>query len=150
MLEKAGLSCYYLCWIILTINSIPLVRYARILAYIDYSAFTGCSTLVELILPNALKEIGVGAFRSCKNLETITLLEGLETIDNSAFGYCSSLKTDKLPDSLSNIGRDIFGGHYDNIPASEAVWPRAGIPKDSAMFPSGLMLLPLAPDSIFQ
>jgi hypothetical protein len=40
---------------------------------VDAGAFRGCSSLVELFLPNQVKEIGRGAFEGCTSLAALSL-----------------------------------------------------------------------------
>jgi hypothetical protein len=72
------------------------------------NAFSDCSSLTTINLPDSLKSIGVNAFRYCSSLTTINLPDSLTSIGDSAFGDCSSLTTINLPDSLTSIGDYAF------------------------------------------
>ena len=56
----------------------------------DY-ALCGYDALVEVIIPDSLKEIGRHAFQGCKNLETITIPKSVTTIGENAFHNCPKL-----------------------------------------------------------
>ena len=67
-------------------------------------AFTKCTGLKEVVLPESLKKIGASAFVYCEDLENITFSEGLEEICYGAFAYCGSLRKIDVPDSLRKMG----------------------------------------------
>ena len=56
----------------------------------DY-AFTECSSLTSVDIPDGVTSLGDGAFCYCSGLESVTLGSGLETIGDWAFEGCSSL-----------------------------------------------------------
>lgn len=58
---------------------------------IGESAFSECSGLQTIDLPERLTTIGYRAFYSCENLMYVVLPSTLEEIGNSAFYYCSKL-----------------------------------------------------------
>ena len=81
------------------------------LTTIGNSAFEGCRTLTEIILPKTLKTIGESAFDGCTSLTSIDLsgCTSLTTIDWGAF-FGSALKSIELPESLTTIGPSAFEG----------------------------------------
>ena len=64
-------------------------------------AFFGCADLIEINLPDSLKEIGSGAFSGCKSLEFLTLHEGIETIGYGAISACDSLRELTIPSTVT-------------------------------------------------
>jgi hypothetical protein len=72
------------------------------LAKIGEYAFNGVS-LINLILPEGLTEIGESAFSGCRSLKTLTLPSTIKKIGTEAFGYCSSLTTVTVPASVTKI-----------------------------------------------
>ena len=86
-----------------SITSFDELEYFTGLTDIERSAFSGCSQLSSIKLPNGLKAIRTDAFFMCYQLKEITLPEGLETIEGSAFLYCNSLKTFHVPASVNSI-----------------------------------------------
>jgi hypothetical protein len=71
-------------------------------------AFSGCSELTSITLPEGLTSIGGSAFRNCRGLTSITLPDGLTSIGDGAFYYCNSLTSITLPDGLTSIGKETF------------------------------------------
>lgn len=68
-------------------------------------AFRNCAFTDFIIEQGSLLEsIGERAFSNCTSLTSITLPEGLKTIGYSAFANCNSLTTITLPKSLQSIG----------------------------------------------
>ncbi|MBO7176727.1 MAG: leucine-rich repeat protein [Clostridia bacterium] len=67
------------------------------------SAFYCCGNLKSIILPTTLTEIGYNCFNSC-GLETVVLPEGLAKIEDNTFNYCSELKEIYIPESVKSIG----------------------------------------------
>jgi hypothetical protein len=64
---------------------------------IGESAFEGCTSIYEILIPPAVKSIMGGAFGRCSQLTTVILGEGLEEIGKSAFGDCRSLHEISIP-----------------------------------------------------
>ena len=72
------------------------------------SAFSECNSLKTLNLPAGLTSIGDAAFSECKSLETLNLPDGVKSIGNAAFSECKSLETLNLPAGLTSIGNSAF------------------------------------------
>lgn len=100
------------------------------------NAFAGCSSLKKVELPKNLKSLPLGAFLSCTKLEEADLPDSLISIGNYAFYSCSSLKSLKLPASLGEIGAMALAecGSLEEIDASacSAFTEADGILYDSA------------------
>ena len=73
----------------------------------DY-AFSGCSGLTSLTLPNTITNIGYGAFRDCSGLSSITIPNSVISIGEYAFSGCSSLTSVTLPNGVTNIEYHTF------------------------------------------
>lgn len=67
------------------------------------SIFSGCIRLSQVSLPSTLKAIGKNAFVSCKDLKTIVIPDGVRQIGSNAFSSCTSLESIVLPSNLSRI-----------------------------------------------
>ena len=61
------------------------------LTRIENSAFSGCSSMTNLSLPQNLTYIGYDAFNACNILESITMPAATTTICGNAFANCSDL-----------------------------------------------------------
>jgi len=73
---------------------------------IGENAFTDCTRLTDVTLPNTIKYIGFVAF-SGTSLESITLPEGIDSIFYAAFDY-TPLKTINIPASLKYIRCEFY------------------------------------------
>ena len=58
---------------------------------IGSSAFSGCSSLTSITIPDGVTGIEDRSFRSCSSLTGITIPDGVTTIGNYAFEGCSNL-----------------------------------------------------------
>ncbi|MGA0409535.1 MAG: leucine-rich repeat protein, partial [Limisphaerales bacterium] len=73
-------------------------------------AFSGCSNLVSILVPNGVKVINEYAFENCTKLVEVGLPLELETLGHHAFNNCSKLLSVALADSLVNLGEYAFQG----------------------------------------
>lgn len=58
---------------------------------ISASAFEGCETLTDLVIPESVNVISSNAFGGCSNLKSISLPNSLQNIGNAAFAGCEKL-----------------------------------------------------------
>jgi hypothetical protein len=75
----------------------------------DY-AFYDCTNLAGVTIPDSVASIGNWAFCSCTNLAGVTLPGSVTSIGDYAFWECTSLAAITLPNSLANMGNDTFWG----------------------------------------
>ena len=71
----------------------------------DY-AFSNCSSLTSVTIPNSVTTIGMNAFYNCSSLESVTIGDSVTTIGEQAFSCCSSLTSVTIPDSVTTIGME--------------------------------------------
>ncbi len=77
--------------------------------YYDSPPWADASVAVKTaVVENGVTRIGDGAFSSCTNLENVTLPEGITVIGGHAFYLCASLTYITLPNSVTYIGRAAF------------------------------------------
>ena len=77
---------------------------------IGEDAFSSCSSLTTVEIPDSVTSIGSSAFRDCSSLTTVEIPNSVTSIGNSAFFNCSSLTTVEIPDSVTSIGSSAFSG----------------------------------------
>jgi len=76
---------------------------------IGSEAFKGCSAIREIKLPDSLVSIGYGAFSGCSALEELTLPASLQTLGGYRTFYgCANLTSITLPEGITEIGEEMF------------------------------------------
>ena len=73
----------------------------------DY-AFSGCSSLTSVNIPEGVTSIGNSAFYGCSSLTSITIPNGVTSIEDGAFSGCSSLFSIIIPNSVTSISVSAF------------------------------------------
>uniref|UniRef100_UPI004029E354 leucine-rich repeat protein n=1 Tax=Prevotella sp. TaxID=59823 RepID=UPI004029E354 len=72
------------------------------------SAFAGCRSLSEIVIPSSVTSIGKGAFFACDSLSEIVIPSSVTSIGDSAFSRCDSLSEIVIPSSVTSIGHHAF------------------------------------------
>ena len=75
---------------------------------IGYGAFEGCFSLGSLVIPDSVTSIGNCAFHDCSSLGSLVIPDGVISIGESAFLCCSSLRSLVIPNSVISIGDSAF------------------------------------------
>jgi len=86
------------------------VIFAPSVTNIGHSAFSGCSSLERITIPDTVTHIGEGAFFECHSLKSIRFSTNLVHIVRMAFAFCESLEAVFLPPTVAYIGDDTFHG----------------------------------------
>lgn len=86
------------------------------------NAFSYCSSLTQVNLPETLTSIGENAFYNCSSLSQIELPSSLTNIAQSVFSSCSALESIVIPSSVTSIGSGAFSYCYGikeiNLPSA--------------------------------
>ena len=75
---------------------------------IGFAAFYGCSGLTSITIPDSVTSIGEGAFWGCNSLTSITIPDSVTSIEDYAFWGCNSLTSITIPDGVTSIGEWAF------------------------------------------
>lgn len=75
---------------------------------IGFKAFSFCTLLKSIIIPNSVRRIDAYAFQYCNSLTSITIPQGLTSIEYAAFRECSNLTSIILPDSVTYLSSAVF------------------------------------------
>jgi hypothetical protein len=72
-------------------------------------AFSNCTDLTSITIPDSVANIGVSAFSRCRSLKSISLPNGLTSISKMMFYVCENLISIMIPDSVTSIDEYAFG-----------------------------------------
>ena len=77
---------------------------------IGEAAFSCCSGLTSIEIPNSVGYIRERAFYGCTGLTSITIPDGVTSIEYETFSGCSGLTSIEMPNTVTSIGTDAFSG----------------------------------------
>ena len=72
------------------------------------SAFSSCTGLTSVTIPNSVTSIGNYAFSGCKGLTALTFPNSVTSIGGYAFKNCTGLKSITIPNFVTSIGDGAF------------------------------------------
>ncbi|MDR0286273.1 MAG: leucine-rich repeat domain-containing protein [Clostridiales bacterium] len=110
-------------------------------------AFTGCTALTSITLPESLVTIGANAFSDCRALSSVVLPKKLNTIGPYAFFACGKLSSISIPNSVTWVAE----GAFRDSGLTSITWPNnVGIPEfifrncsnlQSVVIPEGITII---------
>lgn len=77
-------------------------------------AFSNCSGLTSIDIPNSVTSIGDWAFSACIKLTSVEIPNSVTSIGNSTFNSCDGLTSVEIPNSVTSIGEYAFN-YCDNL-----------------------------------
>ena len=89
-------------------TSLTSVTIPNSVTEIGQDAFIGCRSLISITIPNSITSIGWWAFSNCSNLTSITIPSSVIWIASGVFYNCSSLTYVTIPNSVTKIGPYAF------------------------------------------
>ncbi|MDE7158672.1 MAG: leucine-rich repeat domain-containing protein, partial [Clostridiales bacterium] len=92
----------------LTEIEIPATYNGLPVTIIGDDAFSDCTALTNINIPEGVTNIGDNAFRDCISLTSVTLPESVTSISRYAFYNCTSLVSINLPEGITSIERKVF------------------------------------------
>lgn len=87
---------------------IPSEYNAKPVTSISYYAFSGCTGLTSVTIPDSVTSIGEKAFYNCTGLTSVTIGDSVTSIGSLAFYGCKGLTSVTIPDSVTSIGWGAF------------------------------------------
>jgi len=74
------------------------------------SCFRGCTSLININIPNNVTSIVYGAFYGCTSLININIPNNVTSIDDKVFYGCTSLTNVTIGNGVTSIGKEVFEG----------------------------------------
>ena len=104
----------------LTEVEVPKTAKGKPVTRVDEGAFSQCSALKSVKLPDSVTEIAAGAFYYCIALENVNIPDSVTQLGDYAFANCYALRELKLPPHITAIPANAF---YYNIGLEEITIP---------------------------
>ena len=102
--EIIGLSAFSWC------TSLTSIHIPNSVIEIGCDALSDCTSLTSIHIPNSVTKIGKSAFDNCLGLTSITISNSVTEIGSCTFCVCISLTSIRIPNSVTEIGDYAFAG----------------------------------------
>ena len=111
LFEIEGNVVYVTQWAIGTVTKdITQINVRKGTIGIAAHAFSNCTNLLSVQMPETLKFIGSSSFTGCSALGTLILPDSVRNIESSAFSKCLSLRSITIPSKIENAGQYFVEG----------------------------------------
>ena len=90
------------------IKTFEELKYFTGLKEINSNAFSGCTALKSIVIPENVTSFSDNAFKNCRNLPAINVPENLSSIGSSCFYNCSLLESIVIPETVTTVGSNAF------------------------------------------
>jgi putative transposon-encoded protein len=97
---------------------VDLDIFENVITSISSSAFSGCTSLVEIKMPDRVTSIGNNAFNGCTNLKTISVPSAVTSIGYNAFTGTEWLKEKEKVEGLVYFGNAVLIKYKGTVPAT--------------------------------
>ena len=115
-IKEIGVSAFSGC------SALTYIKIPDSVTVIGNSAFYQCSGLKNVELPESLDKIGVAAFAHCEGLTSLVIPASLKKVEGQTFSYCSNLVAVTISDGVKEIDNKAFANCIKltdiNIPSS--------------------------------
>lgn len=112
-------------WAFTLCTKITSVTLPETITYIGIGAFQHCYEMVSINIPESVSKIGQRAFLKCYKLREVDIPQGIEAIEAMCFFQCTDLERADIPDGVTAIESEAFAGceklAYAHIPESVRV-----------------------------
>ena len=89
-------------------SSLTSITIPNSVTSIGDSAFCDCCSLTSITIPNSITFIGTWVFSGCNSLTSIDIPNSVTSIGDRAFYQCSRLNSITIPNSVTKIGQYTF------------------------------------------
>ena len=89
-------------------SSLTSVTIPNSVTFIERYTFRNCSSLTSVTIPNSVTSIGDDAFSGCSSLTSVTIPNSVTSIGSNAFENCSGLSSVTIPTGVTSIGSNAF------------------------------------------
>ena len=89
-------------------TSLSSIKIPNSVTSIGSQAFYACSGLISVTIGNSVTSIGELAFYACRGLASVTIPNSVTSIESYAFRDCSALTSVSIGNSVKSIGAKVF------------------------------------------
>lgn len=92
------------------ITSLDSLTLGTQLTSVGKYAFTGCTSIPRVFMPDNITSVGLAAFKDCASLSGLTLSGKLVSVGEQSFMNCTLLENVSIPATLDALSSETFAG----------------------------------------